>query len=371
MEKKRKLENNDSNLLTSTPPKKQKKIQPDWLIQKIEENKDFIFKPNYENDPLLHEEDPNEKFVPLVVKYPKILKFYTEKMLPIDWKPSDISTSVDITDYRFNLNQDQKNLIIKVLAFFLVSDSVVAENIMKNFYTQIKSWEIRGAYSFQMNIEFVHIQTYRNLYVAFTDKLPDTDMVQFFKNPIGKKIEFARNWMDNENLSLHEKLVGFAAVEAIGFSSSFAFIGYFKSVLKKLPGVCLANDKISADEATHWQLTDLVLDLLKDKLPEWRIQMIFSLVVDLEIEYVKTILEKDLPGMTQELMIQYVLFVCDQTLKFFGCKPLYEVTNPFKFMETFALDGISSFFERRPSEYQTSQKLEKKLVFDKNQTIDF
>ena len=55
--------------------------------------------------------------------------------------------------------------------------------------------------------------------------------------------------------------------------------------------------------------------------------------------------------MNSELMAQYVKFVADRHLWALGAPKLYNVANPFDFMEMISLQGKSNFFERRVGEY--------------------
>jgi ribonucleoside-diphosphate reductase beta chain len=51
-------------------------------------------------------------------------------------------------------------------------------------------------------------------------------------------------------------------------------------------------------------------------------------------------------------MCQYIEFVADRLLVALGCDKIYNVTNPFDFMEMISLQGKTNFFEKRVAEYQ-------------------
>ena len=53
-----------------------------------------------------------------------------------------------------------------------------------------------------------------------------------------------------------------------------------------------------------------------------------------------------------EKMFIYIKFVADRLLKQLLCEPLYNVENPFDFMELISLQGKTNFFEKRVGEYQ-------------------
>jgi ribonucleotide reductase beta subunit family protein with ferritin-like domain len=62
----------------------------------------------------------------------------------------------------------------------------------------------------------------------------------------------------------------------------------------------------------------------------------------------------DMIGMNLTLMDEYVRYVADRLLVSFGFEKLYNVSNPFPFMELIGLDTKGNFFETRPTEYQTA-----------------
>jgi ribonucleoside-diphosphate reductase beta chain len=57
-------------------------------------------------------------------------------------------------------------------------------------------------------------------------------------------------------------------------------------------------------------------------------------------------------GMNSELMTQYIEFVADRLLVELGNEKVYNVTNPFDFMDMINLQGKTNFFEKRVGEYQ-------------------
>jgi len=55
--------------------------------------------------------------------------------------------------------------------------------------------------------------------------------------------------------------------------------------------------------------------------------------------------------MNSDSMTTYIQFVADRLLKQFGVEPIWNAKNPFDFMEMISLEGKTSFFEKRVSEY--------------------
>uniref|UniRef100_A0A0A9E8B2 Ribonucleoside-diphosphate reductase small chain n=1 Tax=Arundo donax TaxID=35708 RepID=A0A0A9E8B2_ARUDO len=56
--------------------------------------------------------------------------------------------------------------------------------------------------------------------------------------------------------------------------------------------------------------------------------------------------------MNGALMSQYIEFVADRLLMALGHKKMYNVVNPFDWMELISLQGKTNFFEKRVGDYQ-------------------
>ena len=55
-------------------------------------------------------------------------------------------------------------------------------------------------------------------------------------------------------------------------------------------------------------------------------------------------------GMNCDLMAIYIKFVADRLLLALECDKVYNVENPFQFMENISIEGKTNFFERRVGE---------------------
>lgn len=67
-------------------------------------------------------------------------------------------------------------------------------------------------------------------------------------------------------------------------------------------------------------------------------------------------------------MSQYIKFVADRLCVQLGYDKIYNVSNPFDFMELISLESKSNFFEKTVSEYAlaTKTKREDTFCFDEN-----
>ena len=78
--------------------------------------------------------------------------------------------------------------------------------------------------------------------------------------------------------------------------------------------------------------------------------------VDIETEFICDALPCRLIGMNSALMTQYIQFVADRLSVQLGYDKIYNVTNPFEFMELISLEGKTNFFERKVGEYSLTNK---------------
>ena len=93
-------------------------------------------------------------------------------------------------------------------------------------------------------------------------------------------------------------------------------------------------------------------DHIVNKLHKETIQSIITDAVDIEKEFVSDALPVNLIGMNSELMCQYIEFVADRLLSQLGNDKVYNVENPFPWMDMIGLQGKTNFFEKRVGDYQ-------------------
>lgn len=139
--------------------------------------------------------------------------------------------------------------------------------------------------------------------------------------------------------------------EGIFFSGSFCAVFWLKK-RGLMPGLTFSNELISRDEGLHCDFACLLYSLLRQKLTEERVREIVKDAVDIEREFVCDALPCALVGMNGDLMSQYIEFVADRLLGALGCGKVYNVQNPFDWMELISLQGKTNFFEKRVGEYQ-------------------
>jgi ribonucleotide reductase beta subunit family protein with ferritin-like domain len=317
-----------------------------------------------EIEPLLLPDE--NRFVMFPIKHNDVWELY-QKSVDSFWKAEDVDLSKDLYDWK-KLTDDEQNFIKMVLAFFAASDGIIIENLAQRFMVEIQSAEIRAFYAFQNFMENIHSQMYSLLIDTYIQD-PDEKMKLFHAVEhypcIKKKSEWARKWISDGRSSFATRLLGFAIVEGIFFSSSFASIFWIKRK-NILPGLCLSNEYISRDEGLHVEHAVLLYRKLKRKVSKKKFIEIMKDAVDIEIEFITVAIPCRMIGMNADLMIEYIKYVCDRLCLQLGYEKIYGAKNSFDFMEFISLESKTSFFEKRVSDYALSNKNITSDVFEFN-----
>ena len=131
-----------------------------------------------------------------------------------------------------------------------------------------------------------------------------------------------------------------------------------------MPGLTFSNELISRDEALHCEFAMLLYSKLVKKMDKARIHEIIKEAVEIETEFICEALPCKLIGMNSQLMIQYIQFVADRLCVQLGYKKIYNMANPFDWMELISLEGKTNMFERKISEYALANKTVSDNDFD-------
>jgi ribonucleoside-diphosphate reductase beta chain len=285
----------------------------------------------------------------------KVSYDYYLKALSSFWTHFEIDLSKDGNDWN-NLNNEEKEFIKNILAFFASSDILVNDNLAERFINEDISLEAKCFYGFQIAIENIHSETYSLLIDTYIKDISEkTRLLNSIENNkfIKKKANFCEKYQKSD-LDFIYRLLAFACVEGIFFSSSFCSIYWLKK-RGLMPGLTFSNELISRDESLH---TEFAIHLFREYYKEIYNKELFLKIVkeavELEKEFVKDCLKVSLIGMNSDLMCQYVEFCGDRLLVQLGFNKLFNVSNPFPFMEMISLNGKTNFFEKKVAEYNVA-----------------
>ena len=132
-------------------------------------------------------------------------------------------------------------------------------------------------------------------------------------------------------------------------------------------GLGTSNEYISRDEGIHTDFAIMLYKHLKTGVEESVAHSIISDAVMIEKEFIIDAIPCTLIGMNKDLMSQYIEYVADRMLIQIGFNPIYNVENPFPFMERLSMESKTNFFEKRNTEYRMASgqtAVEKKFTLD-------
>lgn len=316
-------------------------------------------------EPILTRND--NRFVMFPIEYQDVWEMY-KKSVDCFWRAEEIDLSKDYADWE-TLNTDEKYFISMILAFFAASDGIVLENLATRFMSDVQISEARAFYGFQIAMENIHSQTYSLLIETYIKNSEEKhrlfNALEYFPC-IQKKGDWAQKWINDNRSGFATRLVAFACIEGIFFSGAFCSIYWLKK-RGLMPGLTFSNELISRDEALHTEFAILLYKKLQKKLTKARIHEIIKEAVEIENEFICEALPCRLIGMNAGLMTQYIQFVADRLCLQLGYDKIYNVSNPFDFMELISLESKTNFFEKRVDAYALATKTMDGDVFEFNE----
>jgi len=315
---------------------------------------------------LLEEDEPvlsAPQTYAMVPVHQDLWAFY-KKAVACFWTPEEIDFSTDLEDWA-KLTKDEQHFVKYVLAFFAGSDGIVNENLIQNFCNQVRLPEVTAFYTFQAAMETIHSETYALLIETYIQD--EAEKAHLFNaieeiDGVAKKANWAIRWI-SKACSFHQRLLAFACVEGIMFSGSFCAIFWLKK-RGLLKGLTFSNELISRDEGMHQDFACQLYNKLTHKLSTEMVHHIVKEAVECETHFITEALPCSLIGMNAELMAQYVRFVADRMLTVISYPKIWNVENPFTFMNLISLETKGNFFEVRNSQYSRSQSANNAFAVD-------
>lgn len=298
---------------------------------------------------IFHTDDTDLSFFPV-----DDLNSFWEEQCGAMWGKGDIDLRQDKNDWNMLKDAGIKTLIKGILKFFVFADGMVIENIFKNFQEDTSMY--KGAVSFyaaQNFMETIHSEMYSILAKEILSLSEYQEVLEAYKSsPVVKRISaFMIKYMDRTR-SLEQRIVAFACVEGILFTSAFAAIHWVK---KKniLRGFCKANEFIARDEAIHTRFGVALFQKLQGfiKESEETIHAIIQEAVEVNRDFLLDIIPAPMVGMCAPSLLVYTKCTADSLAISLGYSKIYNAQNPFDWMVLMNLSNKTNFFEDKVSEY--------------------
>lgn len=316
--------------------------------------------------------DPGFDLTLRPMKYPVFYEMY-KNGIKNTWTVDEIDFTSDLVDLNSKLNDAERFLIHRLVAFFATGDSIVGNNLVLNLYKHVNSPEARLYLSRQLYEEALHVQFYLTLLDNYIPDMKEREkaFAAIHNIPsIAKKGNFCFKYIDSiqelEKLETKEdrrkfllNLLCFAGtIEGLFFFGAFAYV-YFLRSKGLLNGLASGTNWVFRDESCHidfaFKVAEIAMeeepDLMDDRMRDM-IKVMIDEAIDCEMTFAKDILEHGFAGLSEKDMRSYLEFIGDSRLERLGIAPQYNKKNPFDFMELQDTQELTNFFERRVSAYQ-------------------
>lgn len=271
------------------------------------------------------------------------------------WSPKEVDPCRDAGNFA-RLTSDERHFIGCVLAFFATADSIVFDNLDVNFSAEVSLTEAKHFYAFQGAMENVHSETYMKILRAYVaDPREQVRLINAMHDvdSIRDKAEWAKRYFDTKHVPFALRLIAFAVVEGVFFSSAFAAIFWLKKHKKEvqLDALTFSNQLISRDEGLHCDFAVALFHKLRHRPLQADVHELVRHAVQLEQRFMQEALPVRLIGMSDVAMARYVEFVADRLLTGLGYEKVYMAENPFLWMELISQRTTTNFFENKVAEY--------------------
>jgi ribonucleoside-diphosphate reductase beta chain len=354
----------------------------DPILTGVEYDEDFDIPVAVPTARPTHILDPGFDLTLRPMRYPQFYDMYRDA-IKNTWTVDEIDFSDDLVDLDRKLMPAEKHLVSRLVAFFATGDSIVSNNLVLNLYQHINAPEARMYLSRQLYEEALHVQFYLTLLDNYIPDMKEREAAfAAVENipSIRAKAEFCFTWMDSIqglqrlDTKAHRKqflmnLICFATcIEGLFFFAAFAYV-YFLRSKGLLNGLADGTNWVFRDESCHMNFALEVVNTVRAEEPdlfdadlETDIRAMLRDAVECEHLFAADVLADGVPGMSLNDTREYLQYVADTRLALLGYAPEFGSKNPFSFMELQDVQGLSNFFERTVSSYQTG--IEGDVSFD-------
>jgi len=280
--------------------------------------------------------------------------------------PIEVPMESDISDYRFTLSAEEKNLIMQILRFFTQGDIEVNNNYNQKLIPAFPKPEIKMMLSAFAAIESIHVWAYSFLNDSLG--LPEKEYAAFLDyESMRNKYNYIQTFdvRSVEELAINLAVFG-GFMEGVSLFSSFAILMNFPR-LGKLKGVGQIITWSIRDETLHSNgVCHLFRDLMSENRHLWtdelqrRLYKACDEMVHLEDAFIDTCFHMGpVPGLTSDQVKQYIRFIADKKLNDLMLEKVYKVENPLPWLDVMVnAKEHANFFENRATEYSKGAVVE-------------
>ena len=268
------------------------------------------------------------------MRYAWVSDWYRQAMNNF-WIPEEINLAQDTKDYP-NLSAAERTAYDKILSFLVFLDSIQTANL-PNIGEYITANEVNLCLSIQAFQECVHSQSYSYMLDSICSPVERNDILYQWKTDehllrrntfIGDLYnEFQQH---KDPFTLLKVMMANYILEGIYFYSGFMFF-YNLARNGKMPGSAQEIRYINRDENTHlWLFRNILLKLQKEEpelfSPE-NVQVLKEMLeegVRQEIAWGHYVIGDAIPGLTKQMVTDYIRYLGNLRWTGLGFGPLFE-----------------------------------------------
>lgn len=268
------------------------------------------------------------------MRYAWVSDWYRQAMNNF-WIPEEINLAQDTKDYP-NLSAAERTAYDKILSFLVFLDSIQTANL-PNIGEYVTANEVNLCLSIQAFQECVHSQSYSYMLDSICSPVERNDILYQWKTDehllrrntfIGDLYnEFQQN---KDAFTLLKVMMANYILEGIYFYSGFMFF-YNLARNGKMPGSAQEIRYINRDENTHlWLFRNILLELQKEEpelfSPE-NVQVLKAMLeegVRQEIAWGHYVIGDAIPGLTRQMVTDYIRYLGNLRWTGLGFGPLFE-----------------------------------------------
>jgi len=273
------------------------------------------------------------------------------------WVHTEVPMLEDVKDFKNKMTDEEKQLLTKVLRFFVQGDIDIGGGYIDHYLPVFKNPEVRMLMAGIVGREALHVAAYAHL--IETLGLPETTYNEFLQHQ--EMIEKHEYLSKIKDMGMLEKI---AAISCFGegmqlFSSFVILLNFARN--GKLKGVGQILAWSINDESIHAEAMIKVFRqyALENKTKIWNDQTkknIYNIakeMVAIEDNFIDLAFGiNQAERLTKEEVKDYIRFIANKRLEAMGMKKIFDIKeNPLPWVEAMLGASHTNFFEQKVSDY--------------------
>ena len=268
------------------------------------------------------------------LRYSWVSDWYRQAMNNF-WIPEEINLAQDVKDYP-RLDRAERRAYDKILSFLVFLDSIQTANL-PHIGEYITANEVNLCLSIQAFQECVHSQSYSYMLDTICNPTERDDILYQWKTDehLLRRNTFIGDCYNEfqtkkDPLTLLKVMMANYILEGVYFYSGFMFF-YNLSRNGKMPGSAQEIRYINRDENTHlWLFRNILLELQKEQpelFSEETVAILRGMMeegVRQEIAWGQYVIGDDIPGLTKQMISDYIHYLGNLRWSSLGFGVLYE-----------------------------------------------